>query len=113
VIATPKSPFLPENWPDLPEDEPRQFLFEQRWPSGFRCPRCNNNEAWEKKRGHYSCSDCNYQVSVTAGTIFHGSRKSLRLWFQAMWYITNPKYSTNARELQRILGFGSYHTAWE
>jgi transposase-like protein len=113
LITSPKSPFLPENWPDLPEDEPRQFLFKQRWRSGFRCPRCNNNEAWETKRGHYSCSDCNCQVSVTAGTIFHGSRKSLRLWFQAIWYITDPNRCTNARELQRILGFGSYHTAWE
>ncbi len=36
----------------------------------------------------------------------------MRLWFKAMWHITNQKYGANALGLQRILGLGSYHTAW-
>ena len=52
------------------------------------------------------------QTSVTAGTLFEGTRKPLRLWFQAMWYFTNQKHGVSALGLQRILGLGSYQTAW-
>jgi transposase-like protein len=49
---------------------------------------------------------------VTAGTVFEGTRKPLRLWFQAMWYITNQKSGVSALGLKRVLGLGSYQTAW-
>lgn len=54
-----------------------------------------------------------HQFSVTAGTIFHGTRKPLKLWFEAMWHITSQKYGANALGLQRVLGLGSYNTAWK
>lgn len=50
---------------------------------------------------------------MTAGTIFHDTRKPLSLWFEAIWHITCQKYGANALGLQRILGLGSYHTAWQ
>jgi transposase-like protein len=89
-----------------------QYLVALRWPNGFRCPKCDHNEAWETKRGLFQCRKCRHQTSVTAGTIFHDSRKPLRLWFEAMWHITSQKYGANALGLQRILALGSYHTAW-
>lgn len=89
-----------------------QYLVSLRWPNGFRCPECEHNEAWETKRGLFQCRKCRRQISVTAGTIFHDSRKPLRLWFEAMWHITSQKYGANALGLQRILDLGSYHTAW-
>jgi hypothetical protein len=52
------------------------------------------------------CRGCGRQVSVTAGTIFHGTRSSLRLWFQAMWWVTAQKNGASALGLQRILGLG-------
>lgn len=58
------------------------------------------------------CPHCEHQVSVTAGTIFHKTRKPLRLWFRAAWEITSQKYGANALGLQRVLGLGSYETAW-
>ncbi len=30
-----------------------------------------------------------------------------------MWHVTNQRYGANALGLQRILGLGSYHTAWQ
>jgi transposase-like protein len=51
-------------------------------------------------------------VSVTAGTIFDRSRTSLQEWFTAAWYVTNQKYGVSALGLQRVLGLGSYQTAW-
>ena len=95
------------------EEACRAYLFSLRWPNGFECPRCGSSDAWPTKRSEYRCSECDYQVSVTSGTIFHGTRKPLQLWFQAMWNVTSQKYGANALGLQRVLGLGSYHTAWE
>ena len=63
-------------------------------------------------RGQLRCVGCQRQTSPTAGTIFEGTRKPLRLWFQAMWYVTNQKHGVSALGVQRILGLGSYQTAW-
>jgi transposase-like protein len=55
---------------------------------------------------------CDGQISVTAGTIFQDTRKPLRLWFRAIWYVVNQKNGVSALGLQRVLGLGSYRTAW-
>lgn len=34
------------------------------------------------------------------------------MWFQAMWYVTSQKQGVSALGLQRVLGLGSYQTAW-
>lgn len=89
-----------------------EYIFRLRWPEGFRCARCSHPEAWKTGRGLYHCKRCHFQTSVTAGTIFQDTRKPLRLWFWAIWYITNQKHGVSALGLQRILGLGSYQTAW-
>ena len=90
-----------------------RYLVSLRWPDGFQCPYCGHREAWKTKAGLYKCRKCSRRTSVTAGTIFHGTRKPLRLWFEAIWHITSQKYGANALGLQRVLGLGSYHTAWK
>jgi len=49
---------------------------------------------------------------VTAGTIFEGTRKPLRIWFQAIWFVTTEKFGGSALGLQGVLGLRSYQTAW-
>ncbi len=49
---------------------------------------------------------------MTAGTIFAGTRTPLRSWFAAVWYVVNQKQGGSALGLQRVLGLGSYRTAW-
>ena len=88
------------------------YVYRVRWPGGFQCPRCRSIKAWVMRRGLLWCVRCNYQCSVTAGTIFQDTHKSLRLWFRAMWYVTGPKHGVSALGLQQILGLGSYRTAW-
>jgi transposase-like protein len=88
------------------------YLAALRWPRGFVCPECEEKRAWEMRRGLHWCRHCSYQASVTAGTLFHDTLKPLRLWFEAMWYVTNQKSGVSALGLQRVLGLGSYHTAW-
>jgi len=58
------------------------------------------------------CAACGRQVSVTAGTIFQDTRTPLPLWFRAIWWVTSQKYGASALGLQRVLGLGSYRTAW-
>jgi hypothetical protein len=89
------------------------YLAEQRWPGGFRCPRCGEGGAWPlNRRRLLECRGCGYQASVTAGTVFHGTRKSLRLWFKAMFLMTCQHSGISARSLMRQLGLPSYQTAW-
>jgi len=90
----------------------RDYLWRIRYPDGFICRRCGCTEGWPARRGLYRCQQCDYQVSATAGTIFQGTRKPLRVWFRAMWYVVNQKQGISALGLQRVLGLGSYRTAW-
>ncbi len=90
----------------------RRYLFALRWPKGFVCPRCSGNEAWETSRGLWLCRTCRYQLSVTAGTLFHRSHQPLTLWFRVMWQVTSQKNGISAMGLQHTLGLGGYQTAW-
>ncbi len=63
-------------------------------------------------RGLWLCAECRHQTSVIAGTIFQGSRLPLTLWFRAMWFVTSQKNGVSALGVQRVLGLGSYQTAW-
>ena len=58
------------------------------------------------------CRACRVQTTVTAGTILDKTRTPLRVWLAAMWYVTNQKQGVSALGLQRVLGLGSYQTAW-
>jgi ribosomal protein L37AE/L43A len=90
-----------------------EYLVRLRWPEGFLCPRCGANGAWRTNRGLWSCRKCGVQTSVTAGTIFHRTRKPLRLWFRTMWHITTQKYGANALGLRRVVEPGCYETSWQ
>jgi transposase-like protein len=100
------------NWcPD--EDACRRYLEGIRWRSGFVCPSCGETgEAFFGSRGRWICRHCRHQCTVTAGTVFDKTRTPLRSWLAAVWYITNQKQGVTALGLQRVLGLGSYQTAW-
>jgi len=90
----------------------REYLFQLRWPTGFRCPSCGAAKAWSVRSGLWQCAGCSRQVSVTAGTIFQDTHTPLTVWFRAMWWVTTQKNGVSALGLQRVLGLGSYQTAW-
>ena len=91
----------------------RRFLENIRWGSGFVCPSCGEpGEAFRGSRGRWICRHCRHQCTVTAGTVFEKTRTPLRSWLAAVWYITNQKQGVTALGLQRVLGLGSYQTAW-
>lgn len=90
----------------------REYLFRLRWPEGFRCPHCTAAKAWPLRSVLWQCAGCGRQVSVTAGTIFQDTHTPLTVWFRAMWWFTTQKNGVSALGLQRVLGLGSYQTAW-
>lgn len=94
------------------EDACRAYVARLRWPDGFRCPGCGWESAWKTARDLWLCQRCGLQTSLLAGTIFQDTKKPLKMWFRAMWHITSQKHGGNALGLQRILGLGSYRTAW-
>jgi transposase-like protein len=94
------------------EEDCRSYLASIRWPDGFRCPHCQGVEAVMVRTTLYQCCGCRRQTSATAGTIFQDTHKPLVMWFRAMWYVTSQKNGASALGLQRVLGLGSYETAW-
>ncbi len=105
-------------WHDkFPDDEAcRQYLFDQRWPNGFVCPKCQGTKYWTVQRSGrtapvYECAACGHQASVTAGTIFHRTKVALRVWFMAIFLIAVDKGGKSAFALSRELGL-PYVTAW-
>jgi transposase-like protein len=94
------------------EQSCRDYLFQLRWPEGFRCPRCGGAKAWPLDSVWWRCASCSHKVSVTAGTIFQDTHAPLTVWFRAMWWMTAQKNGVSALGLQRVLGMGSYQTAW-
>ena len=94
------------------EERCREYVFQLRWPEGFRCPRCEHNKAWVVSATLWQCCQCDHQTSATAGTVFQDTRKPLKMWFRAMWYVMSQKHGASALGLQRVLGLRSYQTAW-
>jgi transposase-like protein len=108
----------PQNWNDFldgfgTEDACLAFLEKLRWANGFVCPSCGNiDDAYRASRTRLMCRACQHQSTVTSGTIFEKTRTPLRVWLAAAWYLTNQKQGVSALGLQRVLGLGSYQTAW-
>lgn len=88
------------------------YLMVIRWPHGFECPVCASVRSWKKSNGRFECIDCQTETTVTNGTIFHKSTKPLLIWFHAIWWMIAQKNGVSAKGLQKILGLGSYQTAW-
>src|ERR1035437_6800754 len=88
------------------------YIESFRWKQGFVCPICGSIRYWKKSKGLYECIDCGAESTVTNGTIFHKSTKPLLVWFHAIWWMVAQKNGVSAKGLQKILGLGSYQTAW-
>ncbi len=109
----------PRNWHELlawfsDEGACLRYLERLRWGAGFTCRFCGTvgGDWWQMADGLRRCAACRSETSVTAGTIFAGTRTPLVSWFAAVWYVVNQKQGVSALGLQSVLGLGSYQTAW-
>ena len=112
---------IPEFEKAFPHEEACQaYLVKHRWPNGeIVCPRCGRSEKVSAvstmpfKWQCYACSPASgYRFSVIAGTIFENTNKPLRDWFRVIHMMVTSKKGVSALQVQRVMGFGSYRTAW-
>jgi transposase-like protein len=95
------------------EEKCRAVVIASRWPEGFECPACGGQAYCEvTTRRLFQCSACRRQTSLTAGTIFASTHVPLRLWFRAMYHLTQSKQGISSIELGRRLGV-TQTTAWK
>jgi transposase-like protein len=98
------------------DDRCRELLERLRWPEGVICPRCKDTRVSRlKEYARYECVGCEYQFTVTSGTIFHDSHLPLPIWFVSVLLLCEAKKGMSALQLKRTLWGqhkGSYKTAW-
>jgi transposase-like protein len=95
------------------EEDCRAYWIQARWGGEPQCARCASKRVWTIREGTtFECADCGHQTSLTSGTVLEKTRKPLKMWFRAVLEITTRRTGISAKDLQRIMGFGSYETAW-
>ena len=95
------------------EDDCRAYWIEARWGGEPACACCNSTRVWTIRQGTtFECAECGHQTSLTAGTVLEKTRKPLKMWFRAVFEISTRRIGISGKDLQRIMGFGSYKTAW-
>jgi len=95
------------------EEDCRAYWIEARWGGQPACASCNGTRVWTIREGTtFECADCGHQTSLTSGTVLEKTRKPLKMWFRAVFEISTRRTGISAKDLQRIMGFGSYETAW-
>jgi hypothetical protein len=95
------------------EEDCRAYWIEARWGGKPACARCGSTYVWPIRGGTtFECRDCDHQTSLTSGTLLEKTRKPLKMWFRAVFEISTRRTGISAMDLMRIMGFGSYKTAW-
>jgi hypothetical protein len=95
------------------EEDCRAYWIKARWGGEPACARCDSKRVWTIRCGTtFECANCGHQTSLTSGTLLEKTRKPLKMWFRAVFEISTRRTGISAKDLQRIMGFGSYGTAW-
>lgn len=76
------------------------------------CGKCKSSKHRLKTRSRIVCSSCQTETTVLAGTLFTDTKKPLRLWLHALWWITSQKNGISASGFKNIMGLGGYQIAW-
>jgi hypothetical protein len=90
-----------------------RYLVGLRWPAGYLCPSCGCAKTWMTAVWVLTCSKCRHRKSIVAGTLMDPTHYPLKTWFRVAWHVCEQKNGISALGLQRAMGFGSYHTAWQ
>jgi transposase-like protein len=97
------------------EDACKRYLRDHRWPDGVQCPRCDNPAVYKlnTRPFHWLCKPCkNYRFSVISGTICENTNYPLLVWFKVLYLMLTSKKGISALQIHRMIGSGSYRTAW-
>ena len=95
------------------EEQCEGAVFAWRWPRGFVCLSCGHPKGYALSRGLVQCAVWRHQCSLTSGTIFASTKLPLRVWFLAMFLLTQAKNGLSALDLSRELERRQQHLADE
>jgi len=110
------------------EADAYEFLEELRWGDAPVCPHCGSvrkpyflkprngtsratRTGSASERRVWKCADCRKQFSVLTGTIFHGTKISVRKWVFVVFEMCSSKNGVAAKEIERKYDVDS-KTAW-
>lgn len=118
--AVTESPVTFKDFDRLFPDETacKTYLTARRWPDGVKCPKCGNDKVYllPSKPFHWICkSDKHphvYRFSLYVGTIFENTNYPLLTWFRVLYLMLSSKKGMSALQIHRMIGSGSYRTAW-
>jgi len=95
------------------EEDCCAYWIQARWGGEPACARCESKRVWTIRDGTtFECAECGHQTSLTSGTVLEKTRKPFKMWFRAIFEISTRRTGISGKDLQRIMGFGSYETAW-
>ena len=100
------------------EAKARAYLEGERWPDGVSCPFCGtldgiaplNSKAHGD--GWYHCNSCRKAFTVRVGSVMERSHIPLTKWALVFHLMAASKKGVSAKQVQRMLGFKSYKSAW-
>lgn len=96
------------------EEDCEKYLKAKREENGLKCPSCGCAKLyWDKYNKKWICSHCKKEITLTSGTLMHGSKLPLMYWFTAIHLLTATKKTFSAKEIQRQLGHKRYQPIWE
>lgn len=95
------------------EKQCKLFLKSYREKSGLSCRKCScTDHYWKSDKEVWECRNCDYRMSLKAGTAMHGSKLPLKTWFTAYYFVLQTKKNFSSCEMQRLLGIRRYETVW-
>src|SRR3989337_2966547 len=95
------------------EEDCRDYWIEVRWGGKPACARCASTRVWTERGGFlFEGHDWGHQTSLTSGTLLEKTRKPFKMWFRAIFEISTRRTGISGKDFQRLMGFGSYKTAW-
>src|SRR3974377_616875 len=98
------------------EAKATEHMEADRWPDGGNGPLSGpqnvHKMGGKTQAGMFLCNDCREKFTVRTGTVFERSHIPLHKWLLALHVMAASKKSVSALQLQRMLGLGSYRTAW-
>src|ERR1700693_146140 len=115
TLGTPKS--LPQFQKFFPDDAAcAKYLEAVKWPEGFVCPACQHQgepyRFGKRSSVVLRCRACQYNASLTAGTVMQKSHTPLTIWFWAAYLMTTQTPGISSVQFQRQLGLTRNETAF-
>lgn len=100
-----------KQFPD--DDACLEEIKKLRFRNGIYCSQCRKITKHYKlnNRTAYSCELCRHHKYPLAGTIFEKTTTPLRIWFYALYLMTQTRADISVKQLQRELNV-TYKTAW-